>query len=489
MWLFLLSITVCILCVIYLVILIRPRPVHGIPLAQQYNPIFGHLFVFLQHFDYLHDARLQEALRHESLGHSCFQELLPLVPPRVDLLTPELVEFVLRSEFNSFEKGSLFTEPFRDVFGMGILNADGAQWKLHRRMAQHLVTRNGMNIAQQVFIEHAHRFLKLLRDVKTVDMQVLFHRYTMDCTCELVCGFDLNSLLSQSVVPFVNSFDNAVAICVRRFLVPEFLWKLKRWLNLGNEKLLKQHCQVINQFVADVVEQHKTSGDDLLSRLLEEEQMTKEILRDTLVNMIAAGRDTVAVALTHLFHVLHDHPDVERKLIDELHQKVDNGINEETLSNLIYMDCVILEVCRLHPPLPLDFKVCAKDIRLPGTTNITLPKSTIVSYTPYHFHRLSSVWGMDAMDFKPERWLDLDGKVKMESQFKFLSFNAGPRLCLGRAMALLEVKTLAAILLSEFHFKLDDEENFNANIRFTTTCPFLNGLKMTVMRRQHLTVH
>jgi len=463
--------------------------VHGIPLAQQYSPIFGHVFVFLEHFHHLHDARLQEALRQESLGHSCFQELLPLTPPRVDLLTPELVEFVLRSEFNSFEKGSLFTETFRDVFGQGILNADGTQWKMHRRMAQHLVTRSGMNTAQQVFIEHANRFLKLLRDVKTADMQVLFHRYTMDCTCELVCGFDLNSLLSQSTVPFVNSFDSGVAICVRRFLVPEFLWKLKRWLNLGNEKLLKQHCQVINEFVANVVKQHTSSGDDLLSRLLEEEHMTKELLRDTLVNMIAAGRDTVAVALTHLFHVLHEHPEIEEKLIDELHREANNVISEETLSNLVYMDCVILEVCRLYPPLPIDFKVCARDIRLPGTTNITLPKSTIVSYTPYHFHRLSSVWGLDAMDFKPERWLDLDGKIKMESQFKFLSFNAGPRLCLGRAMALLEVKTLAATLLNEFHFKLDDKDNFNANIRFTTTCPFENGLKMTVMRRQHRTIN
>ena len=151
--------------------------------------------------------------------------------------------------------------------------------------------------------------------------------------------------------------------------------------------------------------------------------------------------------------------------------------------NLVYMDCVILEVCRLHPPLPLDFKVCAREIHLPGTTNIILPKSIIVSYTPYHFHRLSSVWGLDAMDFKPERWLDSDGKIKIESQFKFLSFNAGPRLRLGKVMALLEVKILAATLLNEYHFQLDDENNFNANIKFTSTCLFSNGLKMTVIRR------
>ncbi|CAF1057478.1 unnamed protein product [Adineta steineri] len=470
---------------IYLVILIYSRPLHGIPIADHYNPIFGHLLTFLKNFDHVHDARLQEALRQESLGHTCFQELLPLLPPRVDLLTPELIEFVLRSEFNSFEKGSIFTEPFLEVFGQGILNVDGAQWKFHRRMAQHLVTRNGMNKAQEVFIEHSNRFLKLLRNVKSADMQVLFHRYTMDCTCELVCGFDLDSLSTQSTVPFVDAFDNGIAISVRRFLMPTFLWKFKRWLNIGDEKLLKQYCLVINQFVMDIVKEHNVIGDDLLSRLLEEENMTKELLRDILVTMIAAGRDTVAVALTHLFHMLHKHPDVEQKLIDELHEKANNVISEEILSNLTYMDCVILEVCRLYPPLPLDFKVCARDIHLPGAINILLPKSTIVSYTPYHFHRLSSVWGPDAMDFKPERWLDVDGKVKVESQFKFLSFNAGPRLCLGRAMALLEVKILAAILLNEFHFKLNDEKNFDTRFKFTTTCPFANGLNMIVMRREH----
>ncbi|UJR11372.1 hypothetical protein I4U23_015552 [Adineta vaga] len=476
---------ICIVCLIYIISFICPRPIYGIPLAQNYNFIFGHLFIILKNFDYLHDIRLQEALRHESLGHSYFQELLPLSPPRIDLLTPELIEFVLRSEFNSFEKGSFFTEPFHDVFGQGILNADGTQWKLHRRMAQHLVTRNGLNRAQEVFIEHANRFIELLRNSKSADMQILFHRYTMDCTCELVCGFDLNSLTSETSIPFVNSFDGAVAICTRRFLIPKFLWKLKRFLNLGNEYLLKQHCQIINQFIDFVVKQHKNSGDDLLSRLLEEEDMTKELLRDTLVNMIAAGRDTVAVALTHLFYVLSKHPDIEQNILDELHLKTNNEINEETLNELIYLDCVILELCRLHPPLPLDFKVCARDIHLPGTENIVLPKSTIVSYTPYHFHRLRSVWGEDAMDFKPDRWLDLDGKIKMESQFKFLSFNAGPRLCLGRAMALLEVKTLAAMLLNEFHFQLVNENNFNTNIRFTTTCPFVDGLTMTIMKREH----
>jgi cytochrome P450 len=109
------------------------------------------------------------------------------------------------------------------MFGQGILNSDGKQWKFHRRMAQHLVTRNELNKAQEVFIEHAHRILKVLSDGKTLDVQVLFHCYTMDCTCELVCGFDLNSLSSQSTVPFVDSFDSGVAICVRRFLVPGFL--------------------------------------------------------------------------------------------------------------------------------------------------------------------------------------------------------------------------------------------------------------------------
>ncbi|GMF62806.1 unnamed protein product [Phytophthora fragariaefolia] len=82
--------------------------------------------------------------------------------------------------------------------------------------------------------------------------------------------------------------------------------------------------------------------------------------------------------------------------------------------------------------------------------------------------RMHQVWGPDAEEFKPERWIDPStGKITPISAYKFVSFNAGPRMCLGMNLAMLEMKLVVAGLLSKFHVEVLNPEKVTYDLSLT----------------------
>ncbi|KAF7847415.1 hypothetical protein BT93_L2986 [Corymbia citriodora subsp. variegata] len=106
----------------------------------------------------------------------------------------------------------------------------------------------------------------------------------------------------------------------------------------------------------------------------------------------------------------------------------------------------------------------------------------MVCYQPYAMGRMKFIWGDDAEDFRPERWLDSNGAFRPESPFKFTAFQAGPRICLGKEFAYRQMKIFSAVLLSCFTFKLADEKK-PVNYRTMITLHIDGGLHVTVTRR------
>ena len=72
----------------------------------------------------------------------------------------------------------------------------------------------------------------------------------------------------------------------------------------------------------------------------------------------------------------------------------------------------------------------------------------------YSMGRMEDIWGEDCMEFKPERWFTKDGGIKHEPSYKFTAFHAGPRTCLGKEMGLIQIKMVAASIISRYHVEL-----------------------------------
>ena len=175
----------------------------------------------------------------------------------------------------------------------------------------------------------------------------------------------------------------------------------------------------------------------------------KEFLTDLVLNFLIAGRDTTAQGMSWCLYLVMQHPEVEQKILDE-EEAVCKGeaLTYEKLKDLKYLEAVLRESLRLYPSVPLDSKTALQADRLPDGTFV--PRGTLLLYNSYGMGRSKTIWGPDASDFRPERWLSDELKTPYENPV----FHAGPRECLGKRLALVEMKTVMASLLKHVRLSL-----------------------------------
>jgi len=175
-------------------------------------------------------------------------------------------------------------------------------------------------------------------------------------------------------------------------------------------------------------------------------------LRDILMNFLIAGRDTTAILLTWTFYLLAIHKDKEDKLIEEIERVLaGEEPSYDKVKEMPYLKAVLDETLRLYPPVPSNIKQAAQDDVLPN--GWVVRKGLELQFNAYTVHRRPELWGPDADEFVPERWLE-EGFDKKIHPYQYFPFHAGPRLCLGKNMAYLEAQLLICQILQNFRIRL-----------------------------------
>jgi len=287
---------------------------------------------------------------------------------------------------------------------------------------------------------------------------------------------------------FAVCFDLASKLSAERAMaLSPYVWKVKRFFNVGSEKRLRQAVEVINVLAREVIKQRREMGfsenKDLLSRFMSTVHDDDTYLRDIVVSFLLAGRDTVASALTSFFYLLGKHPEVESEIRVEADRVIgsrEDLTSFEELKQLHYLQAAMHESMRLFPPIQFDSKFCLEEDVLPDGTKVE--SGTRVTYHPYAMGRLEEIWGCDCLEFRPERWLK-DGVFHPENPFKYPVFQAGFRVCLGKEMALMELKTVALSLLRKFHIELVEPSCGNPRFSPGLTASFSSGLLVKVRER------
>lgn len=180
------------------------------------------------------------------------------------------------------------------------------------------------------------------------------------------------------------------------------------------------------------------------------------MLRDMSMVFIFAGRDSTSLTMTWFIIEMNRHPEVLANVRRELADKLPKlGMDDtetpsvEDIDQLVYLEAAIRECIRLNPVAPAMQRTAAQDTTLYNGTVIKAGTRVILPH--YAMGHLETVWGPDAEEFKPERWIDADtGKLLHVSPFRFTAFLAGPRMCLGMRFALAEMKITLATILSKF---------------------------------------
>ncbi|XP_019424042.1 PREDICTED: cytochrome P450 86A22-like [Lupinus angustifolius] len=474
-------------------------------------PLLGSLPGLIQHSNRMHDWIADNLRACNGTYQTCICPI-PFLGRKQGLVTvtcdPKNLEHILKLRFDNYPKGPTWQAVFHDLLGDGIFNSDGETWLFQRKTAALEFTTRTLRQAMARWVSRAikQRFCPILavaqQERNPVDLQDLLLRLTFDNICGLTFGQDPQTLaMGLPVNGFAMSFDRATEATLQRFILPEIVWKLKRWLGLGMETSLNQSLQHIDKYLSNIINTRKlellnkkpTAHDDLLSRFMKKkESYTDEFLQHVALNFILAGRDTSSVALSWFFWLCTLNPNVEEKILfelstvlietrgDDVSKWVDEPLVFEEVDRLVYLKAALSETLRLYPSVPQDSKHVVNDDVLPSGTFV--PAGSSITYSIYSIGRMKYIWGEDCLEFKPERWLSADGnKIQLQDSYKFVSFNAGPRICLGKDLAYLQMKSIAAAVL--LRHKLTVAHGHHVEQKMSLTLFMKYGLKVNVHHR------
>ncbi|PPQ84613.1 hypothetical protein CVT25_015710 [Psilocybe cyanescens] len=415
---------------------------------------------------------------------------------------PGHIKAFLATQFEAFEKGPVLFSQVESFFGTGVFNADGEMWKFHRAMTRPFFTRDRISHFE-LFARNCDMSLRTaserLSEGFSIDIQDLVSRFTLDSSTEFLFGGSVNSMLGGIPYPasaskknppefynhpstiFVSAFNKGMVFTALRTIRGN-QWPLSEfWRDevTPMRKIMDEFTEPLMQAVLNKRESELAAGildvkgdaeeETLLEHLAKNTQDTK-ILKDELINLLLAGRDTTMCLLTFSVYMLSRYPDVEKRLREEIYAKVGSSGNPsyDQIRELRYMRAFLNEVLRLYPPVPINFRTNNKPVLLPPTTPgekpIYVPANTSCMYTVINLHRRTDLWGPDALEFDPDRFLDERlQKYFLPNPYIFCPFNAGPRICLGQQLAYNEASFYLVRLLQQFtEFTLDKSANIPA---------------------------
>ncbi|EJD53569.1 CYP63 cytochrome P450 monooxygenase-like protein [Auricularia subglabra TFB-10046 SS5] len=395
---------------------------------------------------------------------------------------PDNVKAILATDFPSFEKGSRMDHATAAVLGSGVFNADGEMWKFHRQISRPFFHRERISDFD-IFARHADSAIAAMlaraREGVPVDLQDLTGRFTLDSATEFLFGACVHALASplprpgeimadgsRRVAPgavlsradeFVRAFNQAQVVISNRLWVGP-IWPLYEFWQDKTKEPMKVIDAFIDPILAQALSKKKErvalgelAADDkeeaatLLDHLVMHTDDAK-VIKDEIMNISVAGRDTTSATLTFASYFLAMHPNVMARLRQEVLNKFgrDRLPTYDDLRDMKYLRAFINETLRLMPPVPFNVRQAVKGVLLPSKNqegkHHYMPKGTSISWSTWYMHRRTDFWGPDAEQFDPDRFLDERvRKYVTPNPFIFLPFNAGPRICLGQQFAYNEV--------------------------------------------------
>ncbi|KAJ7134537.1 cytochrome P450 monooxygenase pc-2 [Mycena epipterygia] len=403
---------------------------------------------------------------------------------------PEHIKLILATDFANYVKGERFQYGMTSVLGTGVFNSDGEMWKFHRSMTRPFFSRDRISHFD-IFDRHADHLIRLLkarmRTGHAVDFQDLVGRFTMDSATEFLFGSCVNSLHAslpfphnvtvptpepesahaQVAIAFSAAFNESMWHCSNRARIG-WAWPFVEMWSDRTVAPMKVVSAYIDPIIHDAIEKKKLTtslrdklekvddevaeGATLLDELLNVTSDPK-VLKDETLNILLAGKDTTQWTIS-----LAMYPEVNTRLREEVLQHVGPSRRPtyDDIRDMKFLRAVINETMRLYPSVEC-INATTWPSPNPNEKPIYIPAGTQVPYSVFMMHRRKDLWGPDAEEFDPDRWLDERLKTYLlANSFQFLPFNAGPRICLGQQFAYNEMSFILIRLLQNFSsFSLD----------------------------------
>ena len=376
-----------------------------------------------------------------------------------------LINEVLRKRPAAYRRLESIAPVLNEMGINGVFSAEGDQWLRQRRTAMQALNTAHLKSFFPTLMKVTERLKKRWDRATTeetaIDVQEDLMRYTIDVTSNLAFGYDVNTLEDQGA-DIQRHLEKVFPMVNRRINAPFPYW---HFVKLPSDRALDKALVAIRASLTEFIAHSRkrlTQNPDLAmhptnfleamlaARDVDGAEITEEEIFGNVLTMLIGGEDSTAATMAWMLHFLTDHPDIQR----HLQQELDDVLGPSTMlhdfrdaERLTYLEAASFETMRLKSVFPILFLGANTDVELGG---VQIPKGTAIFL-------LTRKCGMQereftaADQFQPERWMaPHGGQVEGHNPKAFVPFGAGPRLCPGRNLTLLEIKSAMAMLFRNF---------------------------------------
>ena len=376
---------------------------------------------------------------------------LPVAHRRVYLVVgPDLITQIGVRNRENYVKGVSY-DALRIPMREALLTADGETWRRRRRLMLPLFSRREL-LAQVPVIGTAveatfPRWDELARSGEPFDAAVEMNRLAFDVIGRVLIG----AALGGDMARLEALIDQASAWVARRTraLVP-----LPTQIPTPRNLRFGRAQASIRAFAEGLVDAGGHGGRDMISHLIaargmEGEQLDRLQLRDEVIAFLMAGHQTTGAALAWTWYLLGQHADADERLAEEAARALDDGPpTAETLDRLPYTGQVVQEAMRLYPPGWAFTRTPLEDDELDG---YTVPAGSVMVICSYANQRNPRFWD-DPLRFDPARFAPDSGLPR--NPYHYFPFGIGPTSCIGKHLAMMELKVAVAMLARRYRLEL-----------------------------------
>lgn len=395
----------------------------------------------------------QDPLGNAVRGHRDFGDVVRLEfgPYRYYLVADvDAIKHVLVDNNKNYVKSRNY-QGLKLVLGDGLVTSDGEHWRRQRKLAQPAFLKRRIEAFAAPMVRLAEETAAAWdrrAPAEPVDVHDEMMKLTFRIVGRTLFEADFGGMTDR-VGPLIDTllhFANDYA---------ESLVRIPTWLPTRKNREFRRALAEVDRMVAELITARQRSGEereDLLGLLMsstdEEGRMSARQLRDEVLTLVMAGHETTANALSWTLYLLSLHPEVDRRLEQELDAVLSGPPTLEDVPKLAFTERVIRESMRLLPPVWAFERDALEDDVLAG---YRIEKGSTVGVATYALHRHPDHWdnpeGFDPDRFLPERSAG-------RARFAYLPFGGGPRLCIGMGMAMMEAVLVLATLRRRYRFEL-----------------------------------
>lgn len=384
-----------------------------------------------------------------------YQVTFKNAPPTLMTCNPQAIEDIFTASGDLLEVGK-GNQILKFLVGdNSLLLLDGKTHKNRRRLLMPPFHGESLQKCSQEIVKISEKVINYWQPNQSFRVRIVMQEVTMRVILTVVFGIDsgvryerLRELLTQLLDIFNTPLSSSFIF---------FSWLQKDWgkyspwgrfLRLKAEIKTLIHAEIEER--RELLNSEKLQHQDILSLLLlaKDENgagMSDQELHDELITLLFAGHETTASALGWLFYWIHYLPEIKDKLLFELNALKDKS-DYKAINNLPYLNAVILETLRIYPIAAGTFaRILTKPMSIKGHD---FQANTALMISIYSLHHREDLYP-NPKQFNPNRFLE-----KTYSAYQYIPFGGGNRRCIGSALALLEMKLVAATILSRFQLAL-----------------------------------